>query len=123
MPASSSHQPAGTNFLGEALADSRQKFRQLVTSLDSLIAGKRIEEARVHLPKLAAMQSELHRVLNGRDAVEHKALAQIDRDVTRIQQALKEGWGGTVGKGLLAVAIGGVVGIAGLLWLMWKFIS
>ncbi|MBM4013883.1 MAG: hypothetical protein FJ293_02830 [Planctomycetes bacterium] len=122
MPATS-HQPAGTNFLGEALSDSRQKFRQLVTSLEALITAKRIEEARSHLPKLAAMQTELHRVLNGRDGVERKALEQIDRDVARLSGALAEGWSGTVGKGLLAVVLGSVVGVGGLLWLMWKFIG
>ncbi len=122
MPASS-HQPAGTNFLGAALSDSRQKFRQLVTSLDALVAARRIEEARTHLPKLAAMQTELHRVLNGRDGVERKALEQIDRDVARLRAALAEGWSGAVGKGLLAVVLGTVVGVGGLLWLMWKFIA
>jgi hypothetical protein len=123
MPASSAHQPAGTNFLGAALTESRQKFRQLVTMLDALVSGRKLDEARVHLPKLQAMQTELHRVLNPRDPVDQKALAQIDRDCERIGKALKKGWGGTVGKGLLAVALGGVLGVAALVWLMLSFFS
>ena len=122
MPASSAYQPAGTNFLGEALSDSRQKFRQLVGTLDALVNGKRLDEARAHLPKLLAMQTEFHRMLNPRDAVDQKSREQIDRDVERLQKALRKGWSGTVGKGLLAVALGGVLGVAALLWLMWKFI-
>jgi hypothetical protein len=123
MPASSSsYQPAGTNFLGEALNDSRQKFRQLVATLDALVSGRRLDEARTHLPKLTAMQTEMHRMLNPRNAVDQKSLQQIDRDVERLEKALRKGWSATVGKGLLAVALGGVLGVAALLWLMWKFI-
>jgi hypothetical protein len=123
MPASSSsYQPAGTNFLGEALTDSRQKFRQLVAMLDALVSGRRLDEARTHLPKLTAMQTEMHRMLNPRNIVDQKSLQQIDRDVERLEKALRKGWSGTVGKGLLAIALGGVLGVAALLWLMWKFI-
>jgi hypothetical protein len=122
MPSASSYQPAGTNFLGEALTDSRQKFRQLVSTLDALVAGRRLDEARTHLPKLAAMQTEMHRMLNPRNVVDQKSLQQIDRDVERLEKALRKGWSGTVGKGLLAIALGGVLGVAALLWLMWKFI-
>lgn len=116
-------EPAGTNLLGEALVDSRQRFRQLVASLDALVKSGRIEEGRTHLKKLSAMQTELHRLLNPRDEVDQKALAQIDRDVRRLQQALKKGWGGAVGTGLLAVLVAGVLGVAALLWLMWKFLG
>ena len=122
MPASSAYQPAGTNFLGQALSDSRQKFRQLVATLDALVNGKRLDEARAHLPKLLAMQTEFHRMLNPRDAVDQQSREQIDRDVERLQKALRKGWSRTVGKGLLAIALGGVLGVAALLWLMWKFI-
>ena len=118
-----SHQPAGTNMLGETLTDSRQRFRQLVTSLDALVKAGKLDEARGHLPKLAAMQTELHRLLNPRDAVDQKALAQTDRDVARLQDALRKGWGGAVGKGLLAVVFGGLVGVIALLWLLWKFVA
>lgn len=122
MTSSSIHQPAGTNFLGETLVDSRQKFRQLVTMLDSLAAAKKLEEGRTHLPKLLAMQTELHRLLNPRDRVDQTALAQIDRDVERLERAFAKGWGGAVGKGLLAVAAATVIGVGALAWLMWKFI-
>jgi len=122
MPSASSYQPAGTNFLGEALTDSRQKFRQLVATLDTLVAGRRLDEARTHLPKLTAMQTEMHRMLNPRNVVDQKSLQQIDRDVERLEKALRKGWSRTVGKGLLAIALGGVLGVAALLWLMWKFI-
>jgi hypothetical protein len=122
MSARNAFEPAGTNLLGETLVDSRQRFRQLVTSLDSLVQNGRVEEGRSHLPKLAAMRKELHRLLNPHDAVDRKALAQIDRDVERLQRALRKGWGGAVGRGLLAVILGSVIGVAGLLWLMWKFI-
>ena len=122
MSASNAYKPAGTNLLGETLVDSRVRFRQLVGSLDALVKNGRLKEGRTHLPKLAAMQTELHRLLNPRDPVDQKALAQTDRDVERLQQALKKGWGGAVGKGLLAIVFGGVLGVALLLWLMWKFI-
>ncbi|MSR47101.1 MAG: hypothetical protein EXS13_08555 [Planctomycetes bacterium] len=123
MPAPSAFQPAGTNFLGETLTDSRQRFRQLVGSLDAIVASKRLEAGRAHLPKLVAMQTELHRMLNPRDGVDRKSLEQIDRDVTRLEDALKKGWGGTVGKGLLAVLFGAVIGLGGLLWLMLQYFS
>jgi hypothetical protein len=123
MRAPNSYQPAGTNLLGETLVASRQNFRQLVNSLDSLVANGRFEEGRAHLPKLAAMKTELHRLLNPRDPVDRKALNQIDRDVARLERALAKGWGGTVGKGLLAVVLGGVIGVAGLLWLLWRFVA
>jgi len=122
MTSPRSFQPAGTNLLGEALGDSRQKFRQLVMSLDALVQSGRVEEGRDHLPKLAAMQKELHRLLNPRDPVDQKALAQIDRDAARLGRALKKGWGGAVGKGLLAVVFGSLIGVVALIWLMWKFI-
>jgi hypothetical protein len=122
MTSPRSFQPAGTNLLGEALGDSRQKFRQLVMSLDALVQSGRVEEGRDHLPKLAAMQKELHRLLNPRDPVDQKALAQIDRDAARLERALKKGWGGAVGKGLLAVVFGSLIGVVALIWLMWKFI-
>ncbi len=123
MASPSTYQPAGTNFLGEALGDSRQKFRQLVSSLDAIVASGRLEEGRAHLPKLAAMQTELHRLLNPRDRVDATALTQIDRDVARLQKALAKGVAGSVGKGILAVAVASVLGVAALLFLMWKFIS
>lgn len=122
MPASPAYQPAGTNFLGQAVTDSRQRFRMLVQTLDELVAGKRLEEARTHLAKLEAMKTELHRMLNPRDPVDQKTLAQIDRDVVRLRKAVAKGWGGAVGKGLLAAVFGTVIGVALLLWLMWKFI-
>lgn len=115
--------PAGTNLLGETLTDSRVRFRQLVTSLDALVAGRQLEEGRNHLPKLHAMQKELHRLLNPRDAVDQKALAQIDRDVARLRAALAKGWGGTVGKSVVAVVLGGVIGVVALLWLLWKYMG
>ncbi len=120
---SSLHEPAGTNLLGEALGDSRQKFRQLVGSLDAIVASGRLEEGRAHLHKLVAMQTELHRMLNPRDRVDATSLAQIDRDVARLQKALAKGVAGAVGKGILAVAVAGVLGVAALLFLMWKFIA
>ena len=122
MPSPNAFQPAGTNLLGETLVDSRVRFRQLVASLDALVQEGKVEEGRTHLPKLAAMKTELHRLLNPRDPVDQKALAQIDRDVKRLQQALKQGWGGAVGKGLLAIVFGGVIGVALLLYLLWKFV-
>jgi hypothetical protein len=117
------HQPAGTNLLGETLVDSRQRFRQLVASLDSLAQAGKLEEGREHLPKLQAMQTELHRLLHPRDPVDAKALAQIDRDVERLEKALRKGWSGAVGKGLLAAVLGGVIGVALLLWGLWKFMT
>ena len=116
-----SRSPAGTNLLGETLTDSRVKFRQLVTSLDTLVAGGRTDEARGHLPKLEAMRVELHRLLNPRDATDSKALAQIDRDAERLRKALKKGWGGQAAGLLLATIIGGTLGVAALLWGMWHF--
>jgi hypothetical protein len=116
------YKPAGTNMLGETLSDSRVRFRQLVTSLDALVTGKQVEEARTHLPKLHAMQKELHRLLNPRDSVDQKALAQIDRDVARLRDTLAKGWKGTVGLHLLAVVLGGVLGVSGLIWLLWKIV-
>jgi hypothetical protein len=116
-----SRAPAGTNFLGEALSDSRVKFRQLVTSLDTLVTSGRTDEARGHLPKLEAMRVELHRLLNPRDTTDAKALTQIDRDSERLRKALKKGWGGQAAGLLLATIIGGTLGVAALLWGMWHF--
>ena len=117
------YQPAGTNLLGETLAHSRQQFRNLVTSLDSLIANKKLDEARVHIKKLAALQTELHRLLNPRDAVDQKALAQTDRDFARIEKALAKGWGGSVGRGLLTVILAGTLGVTLIVLLVWKFLG
>jgi hypothetical protein len=114
--------PAGTNFLGEALSDSRVKFRQLVTSLDTLVSNGRLDEGRGHMRKLEAMRTELHRLLNPRDAVDRKSLEQIDRDSERLRKALKKGWGGRAAGVLLAAVIGGTIGVAALLWGMWHFI-
>lgn len=122
-PSSPSRAPAGTNFLGEALSDSRVRFRQLVTSLDTLVSNGRVDEGRGHLPKLEAMRTELHRLLNPRDSVDQKALAQIDRDADRLRKALKKGWGGQAAGLLLAAVIGGTVGVAALLWGMWHFFA
>jgi hypothetical protein len=123
MTSKSAYEPAGSNLLGETLVDSRQRFRQLVASLDALVKAGRLEEGRTHLPKLAAMQTELHRLLNPADPVDRKARAQIDRDAARLQRTLKEGWGHAVGKGLLALVLGSVLGVAALLWLLWKFMG
>ncbi len=123
MSAHNPFRPRESNLLGETLVDSRQKFRQLVSSLESLVKGGRLDEARTHLPKLAAMQTELHRLLHPHDPVDRKALAQIDRDVARLSKDLAKGWSGAVGKGLLAVVFGSVIGVVLLLWLMWKFIA
>jgi len=123
MSASNAYKPAGTNLLGETLVDSRVRFRQLVSSLDALVKNGRLEEGRTHLPKLAAMQTELHRLLNPRDPVDAKSLAQIDRDVARLRSSLRKGWSGAVGKGLLALILGGSTGVVLLLWLLWRFMS
>ncbi len=120
MIAHNPHRPAGTNLLGETLTDSRQSFRRLVTSLDTLVASGKVDEARTHLVKLEAMRTELHRLLHPEDPVDQKALAQIDRDAQRLRKALKKGWGGAVGAGLLAVILGGILGVAALFWFMWK---
>ncbi len=122
MAGRNAFQPAETNLLGETLVDSRQRFRQLVTSLDSLVQNGKQDEGRTHLPKLAAMRTELHRLLNPRDPVDRKALAQIDRDFGRLERALRPGWSGAVGKGLLAVILASVIGVVALLWLLWKFV-
>jgi hypothetical protein len=114
--------PAGTNFLGETLSDSRVKFRQLVTSLDTLVANGRLDEGRGHLPKLEAMRTELHRLLNPRDPVDRKSLETIDRESDRLRRALKKGWGGRAAGMILAAVIGGTIGVAALLWGMWHFI-
>jgi hypothetical protein len=115
--------PAGTNFLGETLTASRQHFRQLVASLDTLVANGRQEEGRDHLKKLEAMRVELHRLLNPNDPVDRNALTQIDRDAQRLQRALKKGWGGQAVGLLLAAVIGGAIGIVALLWGMWHFFA
>jgi len=117
-----SRAPAGTNFLGEALSDSRVKFRQLVTSLDTLVANGRHDEGRDHMRKLEAMRTELHRLLNPRDPVDRKSLEQIDRDAERLRKSLKKGWGGRAAGVILAAVIGGTIGVAALLWGMWHFI-
>lgn len=117
------HRPAGTNLLGETLSDSRVRFRQLVTSLETLVANGRLDEGRGHLPKLEAMRTELHRLLNPRDPVDQRALSQIDRDSERLRKALKKGWGGHAAGILLAAILGGIVGVAALLWGMWHFFA
>ena len=123
MSTHNTFKPAGSNLLGETLADSRQQFRQLASSLDALIANKKLEDARVHLKKLAALQTELHRLLNPRDPVDAKALAQTDRDFARIEKSLAPGWGGTVGRGLLTVVLAGTIGIVLIIVLVWKFLG
>ena len=118
-----SRPPAGTNLLGETLSDSRVKFRQLVTSLDTLVSNGRLDEGRDHLKKLEAMRTELHRLLNPSDPVDRKSLAQIDRDSERLRKALKKGWGGQAAGVLLAAIIGGTIGVVALLWTMWHFFA
>ncbi len=115
MTTRDTHLPAETNLLGDALVESRRHFRKLLHSLQQLIADDRLEEGRRHLPKLEALAQELHRVLNPRDPVDRKLLAQIDRDLAGVSKALRKGWGGTIGKGVLALVLGGVLGVIALI--------
>lgn len=117
--AARSHEPTGTNLLGDALSESRQQCRKLITSLERLAEANRLEEGRSHLPKLEALVKELHRLLSPRDAHDRRILQQLDRDLARLQKALKKGWGGAVGTGLLAIALGSLFGIAALVGIFW----
>jgi hypothetical protein len=117
--ATRTHEPTATNMLGDALGESRQHFRKLVQSLDRLVAADRLDEGRSHLPKLEALAKELQRLLNPRDPVDRKVRAQINRDLLRIQKAMRKGWGGAVGTGLLAVILGSVFGVAALIGIFW----
>lgn len=115
MSASRAHAPTATNLLGDALEESRQHFRRLVSSLDRLATEDRMEEGRVHIAKLEKLADELHRLLNPRDPVDRKVRDQIDRDVARLRKTFRKGWGGAVGTGLLALVLGGLLGLVALI--------
>jgi len=107
--------PEGTNLLGDALGESRQHFRKVLSTLDQLIAADRLDEARRHQPKLEALGQELRRLLNPGDPVDRRTRDQIDRDLARVQKSLKKGWGGSVGRGIAAMVVGGILGIVALI--------
>jgi len=103
--------PQSSNLLGDAVVESRQQFRKLMTQLERLANEGYMEEGRKLLPKLEKLAHEVLRILNPRDPVERKYRAQIQRDLERVQKALKKSWGGAVGVGLLALIVGSILGI------------
>lgn len=122
MTARSIHEPTESSFLSEALQQSHSHFRQLVSSIDRLIEADRQEDARRHLPKLHALGKELHRLLNPRDQVERRNRDKIDREIERIEKALRKSLSGTVGTGLMATLLGGALGVitlAGILYFVF----
>jgi len=114
--------PATTNLLGDALADSQREFRRLVALVDQLIDQGRVDDARAQLPKIETLAKELRRLLQPTDAVDRKKRESIDREVRRLQRALRKGWGSAVGTGLVALIVGGALGAIALVMLLWYLI-
>jgi hypothetical protein len=121
MTVSRAHTPAASNLLGDALEESRQHFRRLVSSLESLARQDKMEEGRQHIAKLEALAQELHRLLNPRDPVDRKVRQQIDRDLERMRKTFRKGWGGAIGTGILALVLAGTLGVAALIGLFLLF--
>lgn len=96
------------------MGESRQHFRKVLSTLDQLIVQERLDDARRHLPKLEALGQELHRLLNPGDPVDRKLRSQIERDLARVHKSLKPGWGGSVGRSIAAMVVGGILGIVAL---------
>ena len=123
MTPAEQYRPAETSFVGDTVAESRKRFRKFVLTMDQLVESNRVQDARNQLPKVEALGKELHRLLNPRDAHDQRTLNTIDKELVRLRRSVREGWGGKVGTGALALVLGGVLGVGALLGALWMYVS